>query len=154
MTQIAAMITNNTQSFTALQFNRRFMSNLEKQVIDLGKQRDQFEREYKAWRELAESRLKEIEELAAHVERLEDALRMMTKWENHVDPSERHQAIQVLNQSPQTSLAEVRAKQAEESFIDGCQAVVEEQNCPMPFNVQRRAEQHGNKICNGEDGKL
>lgn len=53
------------------------MSTLEQRVIDLGKQRDQFEREAKAWRERAESRLKEIEALEVHVERLDAFLKFV-----------------------------------------------------------------------------
>lgn len=79
------------------------MSTLEQRVIDLGKQRDQFERESKAWRELAESRLKEIEALAAHVERLKDAALKPKgqRWRAWLD-NVKH----ILMDAPKTSLAE------------------------------------------------
>ncbi|MBF84495.1 MAG: hypothetical protein CL489_08480 [Acidobacteria bacterium] len=52
----------------------------------------------------------------------------------------------LLYEAPQTSLTEFRKEQAVKSFIEGCQAVAEEQNCPMPFNVQHRAEQHAEMV--------
>lgn len=40
---------------------------------------------------------------AARTEELSDALRGMTKWQNHVDPEERSAAIRVLNDAPESS---------------------------------------------------
>lgn len=116
--------------------------------------------------EQIQQRAGELEEenkaLAAHVDRLEEVLSEKvidlvrcgiggnyggSRYEDALvkfyEP-----LLQVRNQSPQTSLAEVRAKQAEESFIAGVKCVTDTDE-----SVYEAAEEHANKIRNGKDSE-
>lgn len=82
------------------------MSNLEERLFELNRQRDQFEREYKAWRELAESRLKEIEELEVHVDQLLFNLNKCVPFVERQDALYASKLERIIVRSPKISLAE------------------------------------------------
>lgn len=103
------------------------MSTLEQRVIDLGKQRDQFERESKAWRELAESRLKEVYALAAYqkemVRELQSCQNVLYMMAHHgqVTWAYSKDARAVLDKKPEASLADHDAevvKKFAESLVE------------------------------------
>ncbi len=89
--------------------------------------------------------IKHSDALAAHV----NALIQSIQSNCYDDPSQSGKRLmELVEQTPQTSLAEVRAKQAEESFMAG-----NNYESVSISDIQATAKQHANKIRNGKGGE-
>ena len=135
------------------------MSTLEQRVIDLGKQRDQFEREAKAWRELAESRLKEVEALAVHVELLENEITGIINdsagvsgYHMNGDIAGWHEfdITDILEQSPQTNLTDRDAEFARKAYLQACVDFGISDSLVSKVQVEERSKQYAQSVKDGE----
>lgn len=90
--------------------------------------------------------------LAAHVDRLRCVCAKVCSQMPERITNEQKELMLMTSpyggKTPQTSLAQVRAKQAEESFIAGVKCVTDTDE-----SVYEAAEEHANKIRKGKDGE-
>lgn len=107
----------------------------------------------------------EVDALAAQFEALRDSLDKIANWTectaefriNYGSNGERdfyrRVAADALAKTPQHHLREVRAEAGRAGYIAGATDAMAEYNAPMPFNLDRCADQYAASIRNGKDGE-
>ena len=96
----------------------------------------------------------ENQALAAHVGRIKHQREVVALADNQSDFNRSvGRLCGTIDESPQTSLAEVRAKQAEKSFLMGFAKGQCEYRDDSIANPSVFANEHANKIKNGKDGE-